>query len=74
MLLQFDFSEYAEKEITFEGKNIIQTAKQVGSRYGKFVILEINSKLMFTNDLEFYQSENGVWLTDFVDPKYFKEL
>ena len=48
------------------------TAKDVGSRYGKAVILEVDSQKMYKNGVKFHQSENGVWLTDFVDVKYIK--
>ena len=42
------------------------TAKNVGSRHGAPVILEIKAKEMFKKGFEFYQSENGVWLTEHV--------
>ena len=47
-----------------------RTAKQVGSRHGKPVLLTINCMDMIADDIKFYQSENGVWLTEFVDPKF----
>jgi len=50
-----------------------ETAKKVGSRHGKPVILTILSGLMQKDGILFYQSENGVWLTDFVDVKYISE-
>ena len=46
------------------------TAKKVGQRHGKVVILEINSKKMFENNFKFFVSENGVWLTDNVPIKF----
>ncbi|MBL3654499.1 RNA 2'-phosphotransferase [Fulvivirga sediminis] len=51
-------------------------AMQVGSRYGKATVLTVNTDLMYKDGLLFYQSENGVWLTDYVPPKYidFKDL
>lgn len=51
-----------------------ETAMKVGSRHGKPVILLIDSKQMKNDGVEFYLSENGVWLTSFVDRKYFKEV
>ena len=40
-----------------------ETAKKVGARHGKPVVLEIASKQMAESDFIFYVSENGVWLT-----------
>lgn len=50
----------------------IQTAITVGSRRGKVVILEINSGAMYSENIKFYKSKNGVWLTDNVPSKYIK--
>jgi putative RNA 2'-phosphotransferase len=53
----------------------LQTASIVaGRRKGKNVILEIEARRMHNDGHTFYLSENGVWLTDFVDPKYIKEM
>ena len=41
----------------------VQTATQVGQRYGKPVILTINALLMHKHGFKFYLSENEVWLT-----------
>lgn len=49
----------------------IETAASVGIRHGSQVIIEINVPKMLIDGIEFFVSENGVWLTDFVDPKYF---
>lgn len=46
------------------------TAQTVGSRHGKAVILTIDTKQMYEEGIDFFLSENGVWLTDFVDSKY----
>ena len=46
------------------------TAIKVGSRRGKPIILTVRSGAMHQDGYEFYQSENGVWLTDTVAPKY----
>ncbi len=48
----------------------IPTAEKVGMRRGKPVILTVNSGEMFRDGCLFYQSENGVWLTDNV-PAHF---
>ena len=47
-------------------------ARKVGARRGKPITLEINSKFMFDNGLDFYLSKNWVWLTDYVSPRYIK--
>lgn len=47
-----------------------ETAIKVGSRHGKPVILTILSELMYQYGNLFYQSDNGVWLTDFIAVKY----
>lgn len=43
-----------------------ETAKKVGSRHGSPVVLAVSAELMADSGCEFYVSENGVWLTDFV--------
>ncbi|MDH5403783.1 MAG: RNA 2'-phosphotransferase [Candidatus Heimdallarchaeota archaeon] len=48
----------------------LEVAKHVGNRPGKCDILIINSMKMFADGIKFYVTENNVWLTDFVDPKY----
>lgn len=47
-----------------------ETAKRVGSRHGKAVVLLVASGQMMRDGLRFYLSENGVWLTEHVPPKY----
>lgn len=47
-----------------------ETAIKVGSRRGKPIILTVRSGDMYKNGVEFYQSDNGVWLTDKVAPEY----
>lgn len=50
------------------------TARQVGGRHGKVIILEIDAKSMHQEGHEFYRSENGVWLTDSVPTGYLSTL
>ena len=50
------------------------TAENVGSRHGKPVILTIDTERMYSDGCHFFLSKNGVWLTDFVAPKYIKTL
>lgn len=47
-----------------------ETARAVGARHGKPVVLLVDAKGMLTDGLKFYQAENGVWLTDSVAPRY----
>ncbi|SRX75274.1 RNA 2'-phosphotransferase [Aequorivita antarctica] len=44
----------------------IETARNVGIRYGKPIILKVNTLNMYQEGYLFYLSKNGVWLTDFV--------
>lgn len=48
----------------------MDTAKQVGSRHGKPIILKVDCEAMVNDQIPFFLSENGVWLTQYVDPKY----
>ena len=50
----------------------IETARSVGSRHGKPVILIIRSKDMHDAGYKFYLSENKVWLTDAIPVEYIK--
>ena len=46
------------------------TAIETGMRYGKPVVLEINSHKMQEDGYKFYQAENDVWLTSAVPSAY----
>ena len=52
----------------------LETAKSVGKRHGTLIVLELDTKQMYKDGVDFYISNNGVWLTDFVDKRYIKEL
>lgn len=52
----------------------IETALKVGKRHGTPVILKIHSGDMCKDGYKFYLSENGVWLTEKVDVKYFEVM
>lgn len=52
----------------------IETARVVGKRHGDPVILRVHSGIMYKENCKFYLSENGVWLTEKVDAKYFKQV
>jgi putative RNA 2'-phosphotransferase len=42
----------------------VQTATAVGQRYGKPVVLKIETLRMYQQGFKFFQAENGVWLVD----------
>ena len=46
------------------------TALRVGQRHGKPVIFMIEALRMHTKGLKFYLTDNGVWLTDQVQPEF----
>lgn len=50
-----------------------ETATNVGSRHGTPCLISIDTKKMYEDGVKFYLSNNGVWLTEFVDPKYIKK-
>ena len=47
-----------------------ETAVNVGKRDDKPYVLRINTKQISEAGIKFYLSNNGVWLTDYVSPKY----
>ncbi len=51
----------------------IETATQVGQRYGKPVILKVNTLAMCKQGHQFFVSENGVWLTETVPKDYIQD-
>ena len=52
----------------------LDTATNVGGRHGKCVVLVVDTQRMFDDGLKFYLSENGVWLTKYIDWKYIKDV
>lgn len=50
------------------------TAIKVGQRHGKPAVLKIDTSQMQDDGILFYLSDNGVWLTDYVDPKYINKI
>lgn len=49
-----------------------ETARKVGMRHGKPVILRVASARMQAEGHSFFLSANGVWLTDAVPPRYLQ--
>lgn len=51
-----------------------ETAVKVGKRHGKPVVLKIKAEEMWKDGIKFYLSQNGVWLTKYVDKKYIETV
>ncbi len=52
----------------------VDTARTVGQRHGKSVILAIDAAALHAQGQFFYRSANGVWLTDAVSPERLEPL
>ncbi|MCG8702451.1 MAG: RNA 2'-phosphotransferase [Bacteroidales bacterium] len=52
----------------------IETAKSVGQRHGKPVIFEILTEEMHNEGYEFFESKNGVWLTDEIPVRFIRKM
>ncbi len=50
----------------------IETARKVGARHGKPFLFRVDAAKMAQDGIEFFVSDNGVWLCDFVAPRYLK--
>lgn len=48
----------------------LNVAIDVGKRYGTEIILEIDTEKMLIDGIEFFKTQNNIWLTKFVDKKY----
>ncbi len=49
-----------------------ETALKVGKRHGNPVVLKINAEEMYHDGKKFYLSQNGVWLTKYIETKYIE--
>jgi putative RNA 2'-phosphotransferase len=52
----------------------IPTARQVGARHGKPVVLRVDAGEMHRDGRQFYRSANGVWLVEAAPPRYLQPL
>jgi putative RNA 2'-phosphotransferase len=52
----------------------VGTAHKVGGRHGRPVVLVVDAAAMRAAGVQFYCSENGVWLVDEVAPAYLRVL
>ncbi len=50
-----------------------EVASAVGKRYGKLIMLEIDSEKMSEDGFIFFKTANGVWLVESVPVEYIKE-
>lgn len=48
----------------------IETARQVGGRHGRPFVFRVDAAQMHADGIQFFVSDNGVWLCDFVPPRY----
>lgn len=51
----------------------IETATKVGNRHGTPFIFKIETFKMQQANIEFYQAENGVWLTDYIPSEFLEK-
>jgi putative RNA 2'-phosphotransferase len=51
-----------------------ESAVKVGQRHGKPIVIIINSNKMNQDGIAFYLSANDIYLTEHVNPIYFKEI
>jgi len=49
-----------------------ETARTVGARHGRPVVLEVAAREMHLAGFEFFLSANGVWLVDHVPPAFLR--
>lgn len=48
----------------------INVAREVGARHGEPAIIQIRARDMHNDGYQFFQADNGVWLTDHVPVRY----
>jgi putative RNA 2'-phosphotransferase len=51
----------------------LATATRVGARHGFPAVLAVDALRMRADGIAFYESDNGVWLTQAVQPKYLSK-
>lgn len=50
-----------------------ETARQVGQRHGKPVVLVVEAERLAATGVSFWRSANGVWLVEQVPPEYLRQ-
>ncbi len=51
----------------------VETARRVGGRHGRPVVLRVDARAMHAAGHRFYCSDNGVWLVDAVPAAYLRQ-
>lgn len=52
----------------------VETARAVGARRGRPVVLRVDAAAMTAEGTPFYRSANGIWLVDAVPPQHLNRL
>ena len=52
----------------------VETAISVGRRRGKPIIFEVRAFEMYEAGHHFFLSENGIWLTEFIPPRFLQRV
>lgn len=52
----------------------IESARKIGNRHGEPVVLKIDSEKMYDEGYRFFESDNHVWLTDYVNGKFIQRI
>lgn len=69
-----------DQGVTSRGRQFVHLSKsidialEVGSRHGIPIVFQLDTERMLADGIEFYCSENDIWLTSYVDPKYITLL
>jgi putative RNA 2'-phosphotransferase len=50
----------------------VETAVRVGARHGRPVVFDVDAAAMHGAGIQFYCSENGVWLVEAVPPAFLR--
>jgi putative RNA 2'-phosphotransferase len=50
----------------------METAVKVGQRHGRPFVFKVLAGQMYNNNFQFFISDNGVWLTDYVPAEYLE--
>jgi putative RNA 2'-phosphotransferase len=52
----------------------VETARRVGARHGRPVVLSVDAKAMRGDGIDFFVSDNRVWLVDHVPARYLRRI
>jgi putative RNA 2'-phosphotransferase len=71
-ILQAGLDKRSRHHVHLSAEN--ETARSVGGRHGKPVVLIVDAARMHADGYTFFRSANGVWLTDHVPVAYIQRL